>query len=185
DFYEGCFAAGTNILIADGSSKEIEASTGNGDERVKTGSGEILNVIGTTRGTEPLPMIRIKDEKGGDVLITDGHPVFTVSRGVVLAGNLKKGDIVKRIDGNAKITSITYEAYDGMVYNLRLGSLEGGGRDKTSLFANGILMGDNMMQRYYGRLDKQKDLNQKNVLERGLPKEWLKDYQHSESKKHE
>ncbi|MCP5108008.1 MAG: hypothetical protein GY950_31755, partial [bacterium] len=166
-------------------SKEIEAFTGNGDETVKTGSGEILNVIGTTLGVEPLPMIRIKDEKGGDVLITDGHPVFTVSRGVVLARNLKEGDIVKRIDGNAKITSITSESYDGMVYNLRLGTLEDGGQDKTSLFANGILMGDNMMQRYYGRLDKQKPLNQKNVLKHGLPKEWLKDFQYSESKKQE
>jgi intein/homing endonuclease len=130
-------------------------------------------------------MIRIKDEKGGDILITDGHPVFTVLRGVVLARNLKEGDIVKRIDGNAKITSITPEPYDGMVYNLRLGTLEEGGQDKTSLFANGILMGDNMMQRYYGRLDKQKPLNQKNFLERGLPKEWLKDFQYSESKKQE
>ncbi|MCP5106089.1 MAG: hypothetical protein GY950_22075, partial [bacterium] len=52
DFYEGCFAAGTKILMADGSSTEIEAFTGNGAERVKTGSGEILNAIGTTRGTE-------------------------------------------------------------------------------------------------------------------------------------
>jgi hypothetical protein len=188
-FTFGCFAAGTRVLMADGSTKAIE-HVKIGDAVIADASGRRLTVRDTTEGTEFPPMVIITDAAGHTLSITEGHAVVIRDGSrtrVVLAKELKLGDVVFTSDmalengrprnfKPSRIVKIDRQKDDGHVYNLYLGIRENGERFDTSdttLIAGGILTGDNAMQEFYGA-----DFNfkPKNVKDR-LSREWHRDYE--------
>lgn len=170
----GCLAKDSRILMADGKEKEIQHIVETDRVRQKLG-GAALNVQNVITGTEGSPMIRLKDNQGHSLLLTDGHPVMTPG-GAVLARRLRVGDEVLTLEGQAVLTAIERETYTEKVWNLEVGvptnpevHLD---NDNRTFYANGILVGDNTMQAVYGELDRQK---KETILER-LPTEWHQDF---------
>lgn len=174
---QGCFAAGTPILQADGSLRSIEDFKGGGDEKVLSGLGTPLIVSGTTKGTEPYkPMVRIKTDKGQQILVTETHPIIKADGEPAMAKRLKAGDKVKTREGEASLTEVARESYAGKVYNLRLGDPVTTDEKGSTLYAGGILTGDSRMQNYYDRLEKEKLAKDPNEVLQRLPPEWLQDF---------
>ena len=172
---QGCFAAGTEIRMSDDSLKKVENFTADHLEVVKTGDDEHRVVLGTSRGTEPFPMVRLQTEAGHDLLVTRTHPIVTPN-GAVMATDLTVGDIVETEDGEAKLSSVSREPFSGQVYNLRIGDMEDAKNLKSTLYANGILTGAMRMQRYVEQLENEKlSTDPQHVLKRLAP-EWHDDY---------
>jgi len=185
-FTFGCFAAGSRVLMADGSVKAIEEVKA-GDIVIADASGRKLTVRQTMEGLEARPMVIITDARGHTLSITEGHAVVVrdgSKRKVVLAKELKEGDVVFTSDlalddgkprrfAASKIVKIERKKYDGHVYNVYLG-VKGEAFDSgnTTLIADGILTGDNAMQELYGA---DFHFKPKNVRDR-LPREWHADY---------
>ncbi|NEO75179.1 Hint domain-containing protein [Moorena sp. SIO4G3] len=169
--YYSCVAEGTQVTLYDGTTKPIEQIEP-GDKVITNLQGKVKEIEGVLKGTEELPMVRLKTNFGHDLLLSQGHPVVTPS-GVVLAKSLKvRGEVVTD-GGNATITQASQESYGGYVYNLNVGPRQEGNCDDSSTFyANGIIIGDNQMQFKYNRLYK---YTSSAVLE-ALPQEWHEDY---------
>ncbi|HYO71918.1 MAG TPA: Hint domain-containing protein, partial [Archangium sp.] len=87
-----CLAAGTEIELAAGGSTPIE-SLKVGD-RASNPYRDSLTVMDTAIGIEPVPMVRIRDEAGRTLLMTEMHPIQVVTRGMVQARSLQEGDLV-------------------------------------------------------------------------------------------
>jgi hypothetical protein len=169
----GCLAEGTTILMEDGSERRVERFDAR--ERIISDSkGTALTVANTLFGNEHNPMFMIKTDKGQTLLLTDAHPVIT-KRGVVLARRLKTGDIVRTTKGDAKITSVTTERFNGKVWNLDVGAPEDKVKftpENTTFYANGILVGDSKMQGYWDLVDRR---DPRSVIQ-SIPKRWHRDY---------
>lgn len=168
-----CLPDGTMVLMSDGTEKAIEKIAPL-EKVVSGGLNRNMVVHSSMRGTEEIPLVRIKSDKGHSLLLTDGHPVVTPG-GVVLARHLEPGDVVVSRKGNVKITSVSDERYGGYVWNLVLDpdkKNEERTEDNSTFYANGILVGDARMQFTWGRHFKHKPGD---VLEK-LPEEWHQDF---------
>lgn len=143
----GCIAEGTLVDMADGSKKKVE-DIRSGD-RVLTKQGGVLQVKSRIVGhdTEFVDLIYNNGEK---VSLTPTHPVATL-RGIVKADELKAGDTIYTRDGQTTLSSVKLRNTDPLnVYNFVLEKTD----DKSELlpedallFAGGILVGDNNLQR--------------------------------------
>lgn len=179
-----CLAAGTEIRLADGKETAIEKLSA-GDQVFNSlrGGEQFLTVTDTATGFETVPMVRLRADSGHSVLMTEMHPVQTPDRGIVLAKDLKEGDQVITLSGASKLVQVSREAFDGNVYNLKLGTeaeQSSLGADQTLLYANGFLVGDGQIQSKYESLAMAKDDG--DVLAR-LPKQWHRDYHMSPLRK--
>lgn len=180
---QGCFAAGTRITLGDGeSAMAIDDFDGNQDEHVLDGDGKVRLVGGTTEGTEPnKDMVRLRTDQGHDLLLTEGHPVVGADGVPVLAKNLKAGDRVKTLGGDATLTEVGREAYRGKVHNLVLapaGEFHHLPPEQGSTFyAGGILTGDGQMQHYYASKELAVLSSDPDAVRRRLPKAWLTDFE--------
>lgn len=169
--YMGCFAAGTRIKMADGTWRPIEHFE-MASERVASSGGRTLGVAGNTSGRED-EMIRIIDRKGHTLLLTEGHPVVTRNRGVVLAKALTTSDTVITDEGDSRLVTVARVPFGGKVYNLDLGMAgESFGKDDTTMYAEHILVGDRRMQETYG----QAKARTPEKIHASLPPEWREDY---------
>jgi|GEM_PF-4430106 len=142
----GCVAAGSLVTMADGSSKAIEQVV-NGDRVLSRPDGPVLAVRGTVSGDDPA-MIEIDAENGDGVQVTGTHPVIT-SHGPVMARDLRPGDRLITATGDTMVVAVQARPA-ARVYNLQLGAIDTApipAPDKTTFIANGILVGDLMMQR--------------------------------------
>ncbi|MFK0312745.1 Hint domain-containing protein [Pseudomonas sp. NPDC090233] len=176
DVMQGCLAEGTPITLADGSTKSVEAFKGTAGELVKTANGTDKPVIGTTAGSEPHPMIRVKTDAGQNVLMTRSHPVV-LSNGLELqARYLKPGDEVVTLNGVATITTVDYEKYTGKVHNLVVGTRMAPG----TYYAGGILTGDVTMQQALAETTERAPLLTREERRALVPKEWLKDFDNNQ-----
>jgi hypothetical protein len=170
----GCLAAGSIIRMADGSEKSIETFVGDGTETVKSAQdGTTRTVIGVTPGTEPDPCVFVVAANSHTLLMTEGHPIVTVNRGIQLAKNLALGDILITEDGESPVIELARKQYEGEVWNLDVGTAAQAAQELTTFFANGILVGDSAMQEYYGELDWK--ARQTNPFAE-LPQAWHADY---------
>lgn len=170
-FY-GCLAEGTGILLADGSTRAVEGVVVQRDRVRADGSGRALQVVGNSKGREPIPMLHLTDEAGHELLLTEGHPVVTTS-GVKLAKELSFADRLVTVDGPSALVGMERRKFDGAVWSLDLGSDEGELRpEERTLFANGILVGDLTAQAHYEEAFKTR---KPHILER-LPEEFHGDY---------
>jgi hypothetical protein len=144
-----CFAAGTEITLADGTTKFIEEIEGG--ELVKTfnlTSGELEDKKVTSLLSilsDHICMVEL--ENGTTLKVTNDHPLYTTNKGwaaidlektkskypVEISETLVEGDIVKTIDGESKILSI--KTVEGAVMTFTLKGIE----DNSNFFANGVL----------------------------------------------
>jgi len=173
-----CLAAGTKIQMADGRSVPIE-SVKIGDRTLNPFSPDAtaVTVVDTAKGFEDVPMVRIKDEAGRSLLMTEMHPILTVDRGMVQARKLRVGDKVQAKTGPSRLVSVTREAFSGNVYNLKVGTDTEAlklGADQTVMYADGFLVGDGQIQKKYELADQQAVA--KIDMRKRMPKSRLKDY---------
>ncbi len=157
NFTWGCFAGGTMIRMADGTSKAIENITA-GEKVLADAGGRTLTVRETINGTEEKPMYRFTSANGRKVFVTDLHPMVIERSGkrmVVSAKEVMKDDLLITVVNNgaeeASPQIRTEEPSPGKVFNLVLG-VEGEqvSKDNTTMIANGVLTGDNTMQEEFG-----------------------------------
>ena len=144
-----CVAEGTVVTLADGSGAPVE--TLDNSVSVKARGGATLPVQATLRGlhddeVEPDPARRL-ETRGGRVLVLSAHHPVVTPQGLRPVWELEPGDEVETLDGTDVVVSSTEVEYDGVMYNLDLGGVGGGGPDYGSFAANGILVGDHTAQR--------------------------------------
>tara|TARA_R110002073_G_scaffold85978_29_gene204356 strand:+ start:5278 stop:7014 length:1737 start_codon:yes stop_codon:yes gene_type:complete len=178
-----CVAEGTQITLADGTTKKIENVVA--DDKIFIDSeGRVMTVKTTVKGKEE-NIFRLTTASGKILRVTGGHAIPTDS-GVILAKNLITGNQVESIKGFEELTSIQKEPYGGNVYNLILGTetdLIKATQSNTTFYANGIRIGDAQMQFTYGNSQiNYTALTEDEVLEK-LPEAWHPDF-HSD-KQHE
>ena len=175
-----CLAAGTLLQMADGSLVPVE-QIASGDHVFNSlhDGAKGLTVTDTAIGFETEPMVRLEDELGHSVLMTSMHPVKTPDRGIVLAKDLREGDLVLTVDGTSALRRVEREAFGGKVYNVKLGTTMEkaalGLEDSTLVYANGFLVGDGQVQSKYESIALAAP-TQGDVLDR-LPARWHRDYQ--------
>ncbi|MFY2557407.1 Hint domain-containing protein [Corallococcus terminator] len=144
-----CMAEGTRITMADGALKPIETLRV-GDKVRANAAGRVLTVQDFIFGREPKPLVRLRDDQGHDVRLTEKHPVLLSSGLVIAAEKVQVKDTVRTQTGTATITATERVPYDGKVYNLKLGTpaeLESLSPNERTMFADGLLVGDDTMQR--------------------------------------
>lgn len=169
--YWGCLGKDVKVRMADGSQRCIsEIKIG---EKVAS-TGETLEVADVITGEESRGMWRLYTERGRGVLATSQHPILTVD-GIKQTRELKprKDYIVMEDGGKEQLTEIQVEEICVCpVYNLVLCKAGGGEipADSGFLFADGMTVGDNSMQRLAVL-----NYQQKRQLKYGLPAEWKQD----------
>ncbi|MFT3769005.1 MAG: hypothetical protein QM820_26490 [Minicystis sp.] len=180
-----CLASGTQIEMADGAMKPIE--TIHDGDRVLTpnAKGDLqLTISDTAKGIETVPMVRIEDERGHSLLMTEMHPIQVVGRGMVMAKYLQKGDVVETKEGPSHLVKVARESYDGAVHNLKVGNaaeVQSLGQDQTVVYANGFLVGDGQIQSKYESLEQQAKAHPARV---SVPARWRTDRLNSKNHSH-
>jgi hypothetical protein len=180
DWRNACLAEGTRVTKADGSQVPVE-QVKVGDKLLSNGKGLALTVTTVSRGGESKPIVKLRDEKGGEVMVTQTHPMLTATRGVVQAGELKVGDALLTRTGSAKLVGVERMAYAGQVYNFALGTQEELAQapaEARTLYANGYLVGDSQMQ---STLEKQRTQDTREVLSR-LNGAWHEDFRRHQAR---
>jgi preprotein translocase subunit YajC len=173
-----CLAKGTKILMADGKVANIE-KIAKGSKVVTDNSGVALGVADVSVGIERIPMVRIRDDAGHELLLTTSHPVLTPDRGVVWAEELSVGSKVLTQSGISTLVRVNREMYRDQVYNLKLDTSTLAQKTfprGSSMYANGFLVGDLDLQKAYEF--KNSEDRSADVLRR-IPSRWHTDYQNS------
>jgi len=176
-----CLAAGTKIQMSNGSAVAIESiQAGDSVSNPYDSTDHALSVSDTAKGHEDVPMVRIQDAAGRNLLMTAMHPIHVIGRGMVMAKYLNAGDSVMTEGGPSQLVSVTREKYDGQVYNLKVGDkaeLANLGVDQTTMYANGFLVGDGQIQRKYESIELSARRNAHKS--RPVPAAWREDYRNS------
>jgi hypothetical protein len=174
DWRNLCLAEGTQVLKADGTSVPVE-EVRMGDKLLANASGLTLTVTTLSRGGEHKPLVKLRDEAGEEVMVTETHPMVTARRGVVQALELKTGDEVLTRAGSRTLAAVERVPYDGQVYTVALGTpeeLAQVGPEARTLYANGFLVGDSFLQT---KLERERKLDAREVLAR-LDSAWHQDF---------
>jgi hypothetical protein len=146
EFQWGCLPAGTEISLDGGKSTLIENIT-EADMVLASSSMEPMEVRKLMRGTEVGHLVQIEDEFGHRLAMTKEHPVPLVGREPVLASELESGELVWTAQGVGRIVSVELVEYDGLVYNFEVEQQAERYTNASTMFANGILVGDGKMQK--------------------------------------
>ncbi|MGR6874982.1 Hint domain-containing protein [Pseudomonas sp. HK3] len=183
EIQQGCFAEGADILMADGSLKKVEDFTADKTELVRGAEGSVLTVLGTSKGIESKPMVRIKTDGGHELLVTETHAIVLID-GAKVAMDVVVGDKINVQKGTANVSHVSREDYDGKVYHLILSERKASLAASGTLYANGILTGDLRMQEALIAAEYEKLSSDPDHVYKRLPKEWHEDYRlHLERKK--
>ncbi|AKJ08196.1 intein [Archangium gephyra] len=181
DYKRGCLAEGTRVTRADGRSVPVE-QVKVGEKLLTQGAGRGLTVTSVTRGGESNPLVKLRDEQGREVRVTQTHPMVTAARGVVQASELKVGDAVLTRTGARTLVAVERVPYAGPVYNFALGTpeeLAGLGPEARTLYADGFLVGDSQLQE---ALEKARRVDARALLTR-LDGAWHEDFRLSQARK--
>ncbi|WP_309887660.1 Hint domain-containing protein [Archangium sp.] len=181
DFRNACLAEGTKVTTAEGKAVTVE-QVKVGDKLLANGNGLALTVTTVSRGGERKPMVKLLDEQGGEVMVTETHPLVTARRGVVQAGELKAGDALLTRTGATKLVGVERVSYSGDVFNFALGTpeeLAKAGPQARTLYANGFLVGDSHLQ---SELEKARKLDVREVLSK-LNGAWHEDFRREQARK--
>ena len=115
-------------------------------------------------------------------MVTETHPMLKDTGSVIAANKLVVGDHVLTQRGPTTLVSVERVKYDGRVFNFVLGTedeVAAVGSDHRTLFANGFLVGDNVMQH---QLEERSKPSRAETLAR-LPRAWLGDYHNAVARK--
>jgi len=123
-----CFAPGTQVLMADGSTKAIEdiepgdyVVSDEPDDALPPSARRVTEVHRTA--TYRLFHIRVGEDENGEVLATGRHPFWT-KRGWIAAEELSHWDVLLTTSGEwVPIRSIAEESRDTPTYNLSVEEL--------------------------------------------------------------
>lgn len=157
DVYLDCLAKGTQISMADGTTKPIENICRGDLVRVKDGGSASVREVTMHKECQVVSLIL---GSGSELALTGGHAVYTKD-GIYPVSRLKVGQKVFTENGTDvidKILPYCERTYD--VYSLHL---DGG----EWLFANGMMV--------YGS-DNPLLFSDRDWVREDLPKEWLTDY---------
>ncbi|QRK10309.1 hypothetical protein JQX13_09560 [Archangium violaceum] len=174
DWRNACLAEGTRVTKADGKTVPVE-QVKLGDKLLANGRGVALTVTAVSRGGEHKPLVKLRDEQGGEVMVTETHPMVTAKRGVVQAAELKVGEALLTRTGTATLVGVERVPFSGQVFNFALGTpeeLASVGPEARTLYANGYLVGDSHMQ---ATLEKRRTLDTRELLTR-LDGAWHEDF---------
>jgi hypothetical protein len=179
-FATGCVAAGTPVTLADGGTVAIEALRPGDRLRARgagKGGGGPLTVLSSSSGPELRPIVWLRTDDGLELMLTEGHPVVLADDRVLVADDLALQDTVVTVAGPRRILALERRRYNGLVWNIKLGTEEerrraGIGRG-ACFYAGGLLVGDAGMQATEGERRAQRPTA--DVLAR-LPREWHDDY---------
>ena len=145
----GCLPPGTDIRLSDGTLSDIE-NIKIGDVVVSSQGDDIhLTVADISFGQEQKPLIFIETDLGHQLSMTSTHPVPLLGGQIVAAEELQVGDVVWTDSGTSMLTHVEERQYDGKVYNLKLGTdgeMINLSETETTMFANGVMVGDARMQ---------------------------------------
>jgi hypothetical protein len=180
DYKRVCMAEGTRVTRADGKPVTVE-QVKVGDKLLANGKGLALTVTTVHRGGESKPLVKLRDDQGHEVRVTETHPMVSATRGVVQAGELKTGEALLTRAGARKLVSVERVPYEGRVFNFSLGTSEelaGLGPEAHTMFANGFLVGDSLLQT---ELERQKRVDARQVLAR-LNGAWHEDFRLSRAR---
>ena len=131
----GCMAESTNVLMADGSSRQIKDIHIGDCVMFRGGWSEVLNVW---RGPSDGRCVEITGNAGSKqytIVLTDTHPVLT-DQGWQTAGSIGVGSRIVGLKEHIIVASIKKEVSADLVYNL---SLSGAHHE---LIAEGMTVGD-------------------------------------------
>lgn len=171
----GCLAEDTLILMQDGTEKPINALTA--DEFVICGNNHPRRIENITTGREQHYIdITARDQAAREYRIKAslGHP-FVTANGICLARELTSGMRLKTRHGECEITALSLQPGELTVYNLQLSAdspLQKTQCALSTFYANGVLVGDALVQHLY---EDEYHQRPKNVL-KTLPAEWHQDY---------
>jgi hypothetical protein len=143
-----CLAQGTGITMADGSTRKIEDLVGGEIVRVDN-KGGTLAVRATFAAPHRGPAVKVTMADGKQLVLSQGHVVVMADGSVRLVQELSAGDSLTVLDGTGKVATVEQIEHEGILYNLSLGSYEEAKSllpDGTTMFANGVLVGDHQMQ---------------------------------------
>ncbi len=180
DWRNSCLAKGTQVVKADGQSVPVE-QVKVGDKLLANGNGLALTVTTVSRGGESKPVVKLRDEKGAEVMVTGTHPMVTAKRGVVQAGELKVGEVLLTRAGATKLVGVERVPYNDEVFNFALGTpeeLAKAGPEARTLYANGFLVGDSQTQL---TLEKQQVRDTREVLTK-LNGAWHEDFRRHQAR---
>lgn len=180
DWNNACLAKGTRVMKADGGTVAVE-DVKRGDKLLANDKGLALTVTAVSRGGESKPMVKLRDDHGGEALVTATHPMVTAKHGVVQAGELKAGESLRTRTGTATLVGVERVPYSGDVFNFSLGTpeeLASVGPEAHTMYANGYLVGDSLMQT---KLEKQRVREASEVLTK-LDSAWREDFQRHQAR---
>ena len=101
--HQRCLAEGTQIELSTGKLAPIESlGIGQAIFNPYAGKTHSLTIEDTAKGVESAPMVRIRDDAGRTLLMTEMHPIATPDRGMVQARALRSGDLVTTTQGRGK-----------------------------------------------------------------------------------
>ncbi|WNG40897.1 hypothetical protein F0U61_49795 [Archangium violaceum] len=181
DWRNACLAEGTQVTTADGKTVPVE-QVKLGDKLLTNGKGVALTVTAVSRGGEHKPLVKLKDEHGGEVMVTETHPMVTAKRGVVQARELKVGEALLTRTGTATLVGVERVPFSGQVFNFALGTPEELARvapEARTLYANGYLVGDSHLQ---ATLEKQRTPDARELLTR-LNGAWHEDFRRYQARR--
>jgi hypothetical protein len=154
----GCFSKGTKLEVysldsAKVINENVELVTKNPNEYLVVSSAGLssdetkLSAIDlTTRGEESKDLFVIYTDQGNKIKLTSTHPVITYDQRIIQTKDLIVGDLlVGRFNNPLVVTKISKEKTKDLVYNLLLDAP----KEETwshTLFAEGILVGDTLLQ---------------------------------------
>jgi hypothetical protein len=103
----------------------------------------------------------IKTKSGGELRVTDKHPVLEGDGRIVQASSIKAGNFLIKPDGKRdEVVSVTKTSHEGKVYNLKPASTN---RVANILIAQGFLVGSSRFQ------NDDVDLINRIILSHGIP----------------
>lgn len=169
----GCLGENTMITMEDGSQKPIQNI--DAGEWVRSRYGKKLRVEHSTTGTEDDYLNIFYGEEGQSIVSSTGHP-FVTTQGIVLAKELEAGiELVGPEEKLHTIREVTTHQDEINVYNLHLSTnfpAEELEEDESIMYANGVLVGDTVMQEIHEEKFHQREVN---ILD-ALPDEWKEDF---------
>ena len=142
----GCLAPGTRIRMSDKSEKAIEQICV-GEYVQMDAHGNRAKVTDVVTGNEPRSMVRIQMLGGRELTCTCDHPIVT-DRGIMRADEVHGNCRLCTPDGGHVGIIGIWDVPGGDIYNLVLQpeTVQGTDDEGCTMFAEGVLVGDNNMQ---------------------------------------
>ena len=165
NFVWHCLAAGTKVLMGDGSQKHIEEIVAGDSVKSDLDSDEPSEVLWTTKGRHDGPVYEIEVTGGKKIVASENH-VFVTETGMALARELHLGASVFRYSTTnvfevnpipiSRICKI--DGYGEEMYNIAIRTREQSQVRAGVFFANGFYVGDAtadqvLLRRYRNDID--------------------------------